>query len=77
MRERSKMLTVEQARARRICRICEQAILSIPSPQGWEFEFGERTYPVPALTLDGIISLVLENEYIQLTSVMSLHTQNV
>lgn len=44
------MLTVEQARERRVCRICEQPIL-VGGPKGWATNFGRMEFPV-AVTLN-------------------------
>lgn len=45
-------MTVEEARAAGVCRICNNSIRSVPGqPVGWQMEFGERVFPPPALTL--------------------------
>lgn len=43
-------MTVEEARERRVCRICEQPVPSM-GPKGWPTEFREMVYPV-AVTLN-------------------------
>jgi hypothetical protein len=45
-------MTVEEARASSVCRICGKNI-NVPTgqPKGWESEFGEMVYPL-AITLN-------------------------
>lgn len=45
-------LTVEEARDKRVCRICKQPIICASGPAGWEFEFGKRSFPKPTIILD-------------------------
>ncbi len=40
------MLTVEEAKARRVCRICEQPISNPGAPVGWTEDFGRMVFPV-------------------------------
>lgn len=40
------MLTVQEAREKRVCRICEQPIQTQGSPKDWPILFGEMTYPL-------------------------------
>ncbi len=40
------MLTVEEAKARRVCRICEQPISNPGAPLDWTEEFGQMVYPI-------------------------------
>jgi hypothetical protein len=39
------MLTVEEARERRVCRVCEIPIIGVLAPMGWAHEYGHMTYP--------------------------------
>lgn len=46
-------MNLETAKRLRVCRICEEPIsASEGSPLGWEEDFGERLFPLPALTLN-------------------------
>lgn len=44
------MMTVSEARERRVCRVCGGPI-DVTGPAGWSEDFGELVYPV-AVTLD-------------------------
>jgi hypothetical protein len=44
-------MTVAQARAAGVCRVCGEPICVPPGPVGWAQEFGAMLYPV-AITLD-------------------------
>ncbi len=44
-------MTVEEARKRRVCRICQEVIPAVPAPMGWTHEFRQQLFPV-ALTLN-------------------------
>lgn len=45
------MLTLEEAKRRRVCRVCGEPILVDGAPIGWTDEFGKMLYPV-RVTLD-------------------------
>lgn len=40
------MITVEEAKNRRVCRICEQPIPNPGAPKGWTEEFGKMVFPI-------------------------------
>jgi hypothetical protein len=40
------MITVEEAKQRRVCRICEQPISGAGCPVGWTEEFGRMVFPI-------------------------------
>lgn len=40
------MISLEEARSQRRCRICGEAIKVPAGPAGWEDSFGKLTYPV-------------------------------
>jgi len=45
------VLSVEEAREKRVCRICEKSISSVIGPEGWPFGFNEMVFPI-AITLN-------------------------
>lgn len=45
-------LTLEEAKRLRRCRVCGEPISVDGCPIGFEEEFGERLFPLPAVTFD-------------------------
>jgi hypothetical protein len=53
MAQEETQVTVQEARERKVCRICGQPVSNPKAqPKDWQTEFGERLFPYPALTLN-------------------------